>query len=227
MTPSAAPQDAPASAPSPLAFAPPMPSPEPVLSSTLAPRTRSAATPLPSLATTGGLSYARGDAEKRLAEEPRPDPAKAVAARPADASVLARKAVPADHSFIAVTEGTISVLPLNVVSSETEVLRRERQERVPPSPEEVQIGPLVNSFSYTFASAKDDLPCAVAMEVASCPWEPSHRLVRVALKARDGAAAQPGVALDELSTEVRFNPRQVAAFRLLGDQPPVLADSRR
>ncbi|MEM1297456.1 MAG: von Willebrand factor type A domain-containing protein, partial [Verrucomicrobiota bacterium] len=53
------------------------------------------------------------------------------------------------------------------------------------------------------------------LEVAACPWQPKHRLVRVGVKSttsKDGSpvALNPAIGVD-------FNPLRVAGYRFLGD----------
>ena len=56
--------------------------------------------------------------------------------------------------------------------------------RLPP-PDAVRIEELINYFEYDYAPPEDDTPFASHVEVAGCPWQPEHRLVRVALKGRE------------------------------------------
>ena len=49
----------------------------------------------------------------------------------------------------------------------------------------MRIEELVNYFPYHYAAPKDDKPVAASMEVASAPWNPAHRLVRIGLKGRE------------------------------------------
>lgn len=64
--------------------------------------------------------------------------------------------------------------------------------RLPPR-DAVRIEELINYFPYRYAApkagAKDAPPFAAKLEVASAPWAPTHRLVRVGLKARELTAA--------------------------------------
>ncbi len=49
----------------------------------------------------------------------------------------------------------------------------------------VRIEECINAFSYNYAQPKGDGPFAVSATLAACPWEPSHQLVRVAIKGRE------------------------------------------
>ena len=59
----------------------------------------------------------------------------------------------------------------------------------------VRIEEMVNYFPYDYAGplAGDEHPLAVHTDLADCPWNAEHRLLRVAIKARDIApASRPG-----------------------------------
>lgn len=55
-----------------------------------------------------------------------------------------------------------------------------------PRPDAVRIEELVNYFDYGYQPPAEDAehPFAAHMAVAECPWEPSHRLARIALKGK-------------------------------------------
>ncbi len=56
-----------------------------------------------------------------------------------------------------------------------------------PPPQAVRIEELVNYFDYEYAGPPEgsEVPFNSHIEVAECPWRPSHRLVRVAVKGRE------------------------------------------
>jgi len=54
-----------------------------------------------------------------------------------------------------------------------------------PRPDSVRIEELVNYFTYSYEPPTDDVPFAAAVEVADCPWQPEHRLVRVGIKGQE------------------------------------------
>jgi Ca-activated chloride channel family protein len=53
-----------------------------------------------------------------------------------------------------------------------------------PRPDAVRIEELVNYFAYAYDPPKDDTPFSSHLSVSDCPWQPTHRLVRVALQGR-------------------------------------------
>jgi hypothetical protein len=83
-----------------------------------------------------------------------------------------------------------------------------------PGKDDVRIEQLVNFFPYDYAVPKDGETFAAHIEVAACPWQRQHRLVRIGLKARELAQAQS--VAEDLRIRVEFNPAQVTAYRLIG-----------
>ena len=54
-----------------------------------------------------------------------------------------------------------------------------------PPPDAVRIEELVNYFDYAYTAPTGDTPFAAHVEVAGCPWQAEHRLVRVGIKGRE------------------------------------------
>jgi len=59
-----------------------------------------------------------------------------------------------------------------------------------PPAHEVRIEELVNYFPYAYAPPTGEHPFAVHVEVGQAPWRPEHRLLRVAIKAREVERAE-------------------------------------
>src|SRR5437870_763170 len=51
---------------------------------------------------------------------------------------------------------------------------------------------MINYFTYDYAQPTDQKPFAVHVDLASCPWETSHRLVRIGLKGKEIATDKRG-----------------------------------
>jgi Ca-activated chloride channel homolog len=45
----------------------------------------------------------------------------------------------------------------------------------------------INYFDYTYAQPRNDVPFFILPEMTTCPWNPNHKLVRIALKGREVA----------------------------------------
>jgi Ca-activated chloride channel family protein len=72
-------------------------------------------------------------------------------------------------------------------ASYSNVRRFLRDGRLPP-PDAVRIEELLNCFAYDYAPPEGAEPLAVHVDAARCPWRDGHRLVRIAIRARDADA---------------------------------------
>ena len=98
----------------------------------------------------------------------------------------------AESGFMDAVQNPLSTFSIDVdTASYANVRRFLNQGRRPPV-DAVRIEELVNYFPYHYpapATVEGDeggaAPLAVAMEVASAPWAPEHRLVRIGLKGRE------------------------------------------
>lgn len=55
----------------------------------------------------------------------------------------------------------------------------------------VRVEEMINYFPYSYVAPRGDEVFGVRTEVAACPWEPRHRLVRVAIQARGLSGERP------------------------------------
>lgn len=94
-------------------------------------------------------------------------------------------AVLSENPFVLVREAAVSTFSIDVdTASYANVRRLLNSGRLPP-PAAVRIEEFVNYFSYDYPQPKDDVPFSVSMEVAGCPWNADHRLLRIGLKGRE------------------------------------------
>jgi Ca-activated chloride channel family protein len=91
-----------------------------------------------------------------------------------------------ESEFQSSTEHPLSTFSIDVDTASYANVRRFvlGEGRLPPA-DAVRIEELVNYFPYAYAPPSGDAPFAVHSEVTGCPWEPSHRLVRIGLKAKE------------------------------------------
>jgi Ca-activated chloride channel family protein len=54
-----------------------------------------------------------------------------------------------------------------------------------PPKDAVRIEEMINYFSYSYPQPKGDEPFSANIEVAGCPWNSQHRLVRIGLKGKE------------------------------------------
>jgi Ca-activated chloride channel family protein len=90
-----------------------------------------------------------------------------------------------DNPFLAARLNPLSTFSIDVhTASYSNVRRFLLQERRLPPPDAVRVAELINYFPYTYPTPKDDRPVAFTLNVAECPWNAKHQLVRIALAAR-------------------------------------------
>lgn len=84
-------------------------------------------------------------------------------------------------------EQAVSTFSIDVDTASYSNVRQFLQSGQLPPPDAVRLEELINYFDYEYEAAAADsgTPFSTAMEVAGCPWEPKHRLVRVALQGRE------------------------------------------
>ena len=90
-----------------------------------------------------------------------------------------------ENPFLDVKQNPLSTFSIDVDTASYANVRRFLNGGSLPPKDAVRIEELVNYFTYHYAPPADDKPFAVHAEVAGCPWEPKHRLLRIALKGRE------------------------------------------
>jgi Ca-activated chloride channel family protein len=88
-------------------------------------------------------------------------------------------------------EAALSTFSIDVDTASYALVRRflVQEGRLPPKGA-VRIEEMVNYFRYDIPGPVDGDPFAVLVDAAAAPWEPRHRLVRIALKAREVPEAE-------------------------------------
>ncbi|MCP5531243.1 MAG: VWA domain-containing protein [Opitutaceae bacterium] len=101
-----------------------------------------------------------------------------------------------ETGFIRVADQPLSTFSADVDTASYANVRRFLNEGRLPPPDAVRIEELLNYFPYTYVHPTGLTPFAATLEVASAPWAPEHRLVRIGLKGREiSTAARPAANL--------------------------------
>ncbi|HTY08226.1 MAG TPA: von Willebrand factor type A domain-containing protein [Candidatus Edwardsbacteria bacterium] len=79
----------------------------------------------------------------------------------------------------------LSTFSIDVDPASYANVRRFLTEGTLPLKDAVRIEELVNYFHYDYPQPDDGRPFAINTEVAGCPWNQDHRLVRIGLKGRE------------------------------------------
>lgn len=91
-----------------------------------------------------------------------------------------------ENPFLQVTDHPLSTFSIDVdTASYANTRRFLLQDGVLPPADAVRIEELINYFSYDYQPPEGSAPFSAAVEVAGCPWQPKHRLVRIGLKGRE------------------------------------------
>ncbi|MFZ5722536.1 MAG: vWA domain-containing protein [Pseudomonadota bacterium] len=99
---------------------------------------------------------------------------------------------PGDNAVQQVAAAPVSTFGLDVdTGSYSNVRRFLAQGRLPPQ-DAVRVEELVNYFPYDYPRAQGDHPFGIGTELAACPWNPQHWLLRVSVRADEvDAQAMP------------------------------------
>jgi hypothetical protein len=116
-----------------------------------------------------------------------------------------------ERPFVSVTSRPLSSIPLAVNSSSYSDVRHSINAGLLPPRELVRIEEMINYFPYEYPSPATGTPFSLNLDVVTCPWEPTHWLVRIGLKGNQNIAVRA-----DSKIEVEFNPRRAASYRLVG-----------
>lgn len=90
-----------------------------------------------------------------------------------------------DNPFLNVDQNPLSTFSIDVdTASYANVRRFLNQNQLPPR-DAVRIEEMINYFPYDYPQPSAGNPIGATLEAAAAPWNPQHRLVRIALKAKD------------------------------------------
>jgi Ca-activated chloride channel family protein len=89
-----------------------------------------------------------------------------------------------ENVFLLAAANPLSTFSIDVDRASYANVRRFIHQGVRPPIDAVRIEELINYFPYGDRAPTDNVPLAIHTEVAPAPWQPLHRLVRVALKGR-------------------------------------------
>lgn len=90
-----------------------------------------------------------------------------------------------ENRFLAVTDQPLSTFSIDVDTASYANARRFLTQNQMPPANAIRIEEFVNYFAYDYPQPTDDKPFSVDIEVAECPWQTEHQLVRIGLKGKD------------------------------------------
>ncbi len=90
-----------------------------------------------------------------------------------------------ENRFASVSDEPLSTFSIDVDTASYANTRRFLSQNQLPPANAIRIEEFINYFSYDYPAPKEGEPFSVNMEVADCPWQPAHQLVRIGLKGKD------------------------------------------
>src|SRR5438094_5425502 len=92
-----------------------------------------------------------------------------------------------ENPFLDAASNPLSTFSIDVDTASYSNVRRFINNGSLPPKDAVRIEEMINYFTYDYPQPDGDKPFSINIDVAGCPWESSHRLVRIGLKGREVA----------------------------------------
>jgi len=99
-----------------------------------------------------------------------------------------------ENPFLTALDNPLSTFSIDVDTASYSIVRRFIYNGTLPPRDAVRIEEMINYFTYDYhyPKPKVDEPFSINVDIASCPWEETHRLVRIGLKGREIAQDRRG-----------------------------------
>ncbi|HEX8171026.1 MAG TPA: von Willebrand factor type A domain-containing protein [Thermoanaerobaculia bacterium] len=90
-----------------------------------------------------------------------------------------------DHDWKTAAKERVTTFAIDVDRASYANVRRFLRGGALPPRDAVRIEEMVNYFTYDYPQPSADAPFSVTTEVAGCPWNPEHRLLRIGIQGRN------------------------------------------
>ncbi len=92
-----------------------------------------------------------------------------------------------ENPFLPAASNPLSTFSIDVDTASYSNARRFINSGSLPPKDAVRIEEMINYFSYDYREPEGDKPFSIDLDSTACPWDPSHRLLRIGLKGREVA----------------------------------------
>jgi len=90
-----------------------------------------------------------------------------------------------EHGFVETRKQAKTTFAIDVDRASYASTRAMLHDEMLPDEETVRIEEMINYFTYSYPQPAAGVPFSVTTEVAGCPWNPKHRLLRVGIQGRN------------------------------------------
>lgn len=91
----------------------------------------------------------------------------------------------AENRFLSASNDPLSTFSIDVDAASYSNMRRYVNKGQMPPVDAIRTEELINYFSYDYPKPTGSDPVKITTEVGECPWNPTHRLVRIGVKAKE------------------------------------------
>jgi Ca-activated chloride channel homolog len=92
-----------------------------------------------------------------------------------------------ENPFLPAATNPLSTFSIDVDTASYANVRRFINSGTLPPKDAVRVEEMINYFSYDYREPEGDKPFSIDLDSTACPWDASHRLLRIGLKGRDVA----------------------------------------
>ncbi|HZE12951.1 MAG TPA: von Willebrand factor type A domain-containing protein, partial [Chthoniobacterales bacterium] len=92
-----------------------------------------------------------------------------------------------ENPFLPAATNPLSTFSIDVDTASYANVRRFINAGSLPPKDAVRVEEMINYFTYDYKEPEGDKPFSIDLDATACPWEPSHRLLRIGLKGREVA----------------------------------------
>ena len=91
----------------------------------------------------------------------------------------------AEHEFVDATTERTTTFAIDVDRASYANVRRFLTANQMPPADAVRIEEMINYFSYSYPQPTGNVPFSITSEVAACPWNTAHRLMRIGIQGQN------------------------------------------
>jgi Ca-activated chloride channel family protein len=92
-----------------------------------------------------------------------------------------------ENPFLPAATNPLSTFSIDVDTASYSNVRRFINSGSLPPKDAVRVEEMINYFTYDYKEPEGDKPFSIDLDATSCPWDPTHRLLRIGLKGREVA----------------------------------------